>query len=333
MLTQKILTISPGDAATVRSKIKTWTGSYEDDIYAVAFQVGGWAMFSNSVFASTVNGVPVTATVWNSWDPPAEAQRADPSDQSQHTYFDGGTLKERTPTYRRVAVNFFVDYALGGYLRGRQFIVEPTEKAIAALDGRLPETEEDVVRVVCADPTAVRTLKVVESDFDPDTIAPATRSVCEALLDSPEQLDSFISDPENFIAENTPEGEDLPEAEGSALLSVAADKPELLAAALDCVELGAAKGDGNVYILIGVDPETGRPKQEWIGWALGEAEAHYDRTGSWPAYGHFPTDARLRYHVVLGPGTTDRERRYLEFFGNVIMRPPSQYAAAPQETV
>jgi len=324
MLTQKILFITASDAPRVREKIKTWTGSFEDDRYAVAFQVGGWVIFSNSVLRSTVNGQVVATEVYDSWDPPADNPRLDSSGRSQHTYFDNGRLSQRDPAYRRVAVNFFVDYALSNYLRQRKFVVEPTEKTRNILGGRLPETQADVAKLICEDPNVLDSIEFVDADFDPEQISLATRQVCEQILESPRTAAAFVDNPEAFLKEYTPGGEELPPLEAQALLSAARDKPELVRNAADCVELGASKGDGNVYILIGVDPETGQPKRDWIDWALTEANAHFAQTGSWPAFGHFITDARLRYHVVLGPGTGDRERRFLEFSGNVILPPPSQ---------
>jgi hypothetical protein len=323
MLTQKILFITASDASRVREKIKTWTGSFEDDRYAVAFQVGGWVIFSNSIFRSTVNGQIVATEVYDSWDPPADNPRLDSSGRSQHTYFDNGKLSQRDPAYRRVAVNFFVDYALSNYLRQRKFVVEPTEKTRRILGGRLPETQADVAKLICEDPNVLDSIEFVDADFDPEQISPATRQVCEKILNSPQAAEAFVNNPEASLKEYTPSGEELPTHEAQALLYAAREKPELVRNAADYVELGASRGDGNVYILIGVDPEIGRPKREWIDWALTEADAHFAQTGSWPAYGHFITDARLRYHVVLGPGTGERERRFLEFSGNVIL-PPSQ---------
>lgn len=323
MLTQKILFITANDAAKVREKIKTWTGSFEDDRYAVAFQVGGWVIFSNSVFHSAVNGQAVAPEVYDSWDPPVDNPRMDSTGKSQHTYFDNGKLSERDPAYRRVAVNFFVDYALSHYLRRRRFVVEPMDKARAVLGGRLPETQDEVAELICKDPDMLDHIEFVDADVDPEQISPATRQVCERILESPEAAAAFVENPEAFLREYTPGGQELPPLEAAALIAAAREKRELVRNAADCVELGASKGDGNVYILIGVDPGTGRPKHEWIDWALAEADAHLARTGSWPAFGHYITDARLRYHVVLGPGTGDRERRFLEFSGNVIL-PPSQ---------
>jgi len=323
MLTQKILFITANDAARVREKIKTWTGSVEDDRYAVAFQVGGWVIFSNSVFHSTVEGQPVAPEVYDSWDPPATSPRLDPSGKSQHTYFDNGKLSQRDPAYRRVAVNFFVDYALSNDLRQRRFVVEPTEKTRAILGGRLPETQAEVAELICQDPNVLDHIEFVDADVDPEQISPATRQVCERILESPQAADAFADNPEVFLREHTPSGQELPPLEAQALIAAAREKRELVHNAADYVELGASKGDGNVYILIGVDPGTGRPKREWIDWALAEADAHFAKTGSWPAFGHYITDARLRYHVVLGPGTGDRERRFLEFSGNVIL-PSSQ---------
>ena len=164
----------------------------------------------------------------------------------------------------------------------------------------------------------------------PEQISLATRQVCEQILESPDAAAAFIKNPEAFLKEYTPDGEALPPLEAEALLNAAREKPELVRNAVDCVELGASKGDGNAYILIGVDPATGRPKREWIDWALAEADAHFAQTGSWPAFGHFITDARLRYHVVLGPGTGDRERRFLEFSGNVILPPRQTKPGAAQ---
>jgi hypothetical protein len=324
MLTQKVLFITANDAAKVREKIKTWTGSIEDDRYAVAFQVGGWVIFSNSVFRSTVDGQVVTPEVYDSWDPPTDNPRLDPSGRSQHTYFDNGQLSQRDPAYRRIAVNFFVDYALSSYLRQRKFVVEPTERTRDILSGRLPETQAEIAKLICKDPNVLDHIEFVDADLDPEQISLATRQVCEQILESPQATAAFVNNSEAFLKEYAPSGKELPTLEAQALLNAAREKPELVRNAADCVELGASKGDGNVYILIGVDPATSRPKREWIDWALTEADAHFAKTGSWPAFGHFITDARLRYHVVLGPGTGERERRFLEFAGNVILPPPSQ---------
>lgn len=302
------------NAQATRRKICEWTGD-TDNILAIAYQVGGWTTFSNTVFSEQA----LTEPVGIAWDPPGDVPRP-LRGPSQHTYFDGRPLSSRDTAYQQLAVNWFADFVLGGYLRPKRFMVEPTLNVVSALKGQLPQSLKDIAALAQADPSLLNKVHCVEGDFDPRQLSPAARQVCRAQLEDEKSLAQFLEAPEAFIAQvEKNQGTSVTEPEKQALLSAAKEKPDLVRSAFDSVELGRARGDENTYVLIGVDPQSGQPDPKGFEWITGQLAQFAKLNGFFPAFGWFVTEACLRYRVILGPGTTQREQTFLQVFGHEII--------------
>jgi len=298
--------------STIR-KIRSWTGD-NDNILAISYQVAGWTTFSNTVFAA--QGQVAAPAVQIAWDPPGEYVRP-PRGPSQHTYFDGLKLSNRDQEYQHIAVNWFIDFVLSGYLRPRRYVVEPTLAVQYALGGRLPQTLEDIAALAQADPGLLQHVQCIEGDFEPDQLSPAARQVCLRLLEDEESLARFLESPAGFIETVEAQvGSRLTAEEKLALTRAASEKPDAMRAALDSVALGRAHGDENTYILIGVDPREPVTGQRGMRWLYEQLDNFVALNHFLPAFGYFVTEARLRYRVILGPGVSDRDKRFLEFFGH-----------------
>ncbi len=294
----------------------------KDATVAVDFQVGGYMRFSNSLFTdstllnpgATAPGAVAPTFVSVQWDPPGDVgQEIGPS---QHTYFDNQPLSSRSESYQETAIEWFADFVLAGYLRSRRYIVEPTTEVLAALDGQLPKGLEDIARLAKADPALLNYVQCYENEFSPEQLSPAAREAIQNLLEDQTSLNAYLGNAAKFVGRW---GDQLPQAESQALIRAAADKPNLIRRAFDSVELGRARGDGNTYVLIGVDPTTNQPRREWLMWVVDQLSGFVTQNGFMPAFGCFVTEARMRYRVILGPGVTDREKDFLALFGHQII--------------
>lgn len=311
-----LLIANISNADSTRNKIKTWTGDV-DNIVAINYQVGHWTTFSNTVFKHL--GQTDAAPIVNiAYDPPGE-ELLPTRGPSQHTYFENETVDfDENPQYGETAVNYFASLVLADYLQTVRFIVKPTQDVQAALGGpgNFPYKLEDIARMVQKDPKLLEKVERVEETFTPQSLSAAARYACRLLLHSRADVNAFLEDPEKILSQAEAEtGEKLTEAERNAFVQARDEQPDVIRYAFDHVELGQAPGDGNTYILIGVDPELKRPRAEWAQWATDQLEICYELNGFWPAYGPFVTEAHGRFRVVLGPGVTEREIGYLQFAG------------------
>jgi hypothetical protein len=331
--------------------IVTWTRQHSgspfdlDSVVAIDFNVGGYVRFSNSLFSGQVDpnpnqkpeDRPALASI--SWDPPGEEPV--PRGPSQHTQFDGGRLSARDEGYQLTAVDWFVDFALSSYLTRRHYFVDPTEEVMALMgeinpedESRLPKTPDDIMALVQRAPHLINSIRCDDETFTPDLISPALRQVCRNLLDSQDSVTRYVKTDatgrQGLISEweAGAEGGRLTEREVAALTRAAEEKPDLLLRAQDSVELGRARGDENTYILIGtnVDPDLNLPVPEGVSeqfaawyWVMDQLDDFVEANGFVPAFGPYVTEARMRYRVVLGPGTGERERNFLQFYGHDLI--------------
>jgi hypothetical protein len=301
-------------------KIVDFTYAYDQDPnkkkdvrVALDFNVGGYVRFSNTLFWGQ-SLTEVMKMVDVQWDPPGETPQV--PFLSQHTYFDGQPLSSRDENYQETAVNFFADFVLSSDLTTRHYIVEPTESVLAALDGELPTTPEHVAQLAAADPDLLRYVRCSEQTFTPDQLSAGARQVCKGILEDAESLEGYLAEPEGHVDSL---GDGVTDAEREALVNAAREKPALVRRAFDSVELGRAPGDGNTYILIGVDPETNLPSDDNLEWLFDQLRSFVEQNGFMPGFGPFVTEARQRAYVVLGPGTGQRERDYLALFGHRLV--------------
>jgi hypothetical protein len=304
------------DAWATQQKIRIWTGD-DDYILAVRYQVGGWTIFSNSLFADQP---AESGIVRISYDPPGDIELPPPG-PSQHTYFDEQSLSSRDEGYQTTAVNFFADYVLANYLRVRTYVVDPSSDVRDALDGRLPETRADIAKMIQKDDSLLDKVRCVEREFSPEQLSPGARQAIRSLLENRDSLESFLENPEKFIGEYQQSTEyPIKDEEADALVRAAREQPEVVAHVFDSVELGRSTiGDGNAYILIGIDEGTGLPNKEGMRWYLDQLDNFVELNGFVPGIGFYVTEASLRHSVILGPGVSDRAREYLKFIGHEIV--------------
>lgn len=316
-----VVILNPGNSTD--SRILQWTRKHgqnpndTDSNVAVNFQVGGWVQFSNSLFYGQAQPQPweVVSLVSLQWDPPGELdQQPGPS---QHTTFDNLPLAARDVGYQETAVNFFADFVLASYLTSRFYTVEPTPEVLAALDGRLPQTPEDISRIVCANPALLDRVTIKDAPFSADKLSPAARAAIKNWLENQESLNYYLDNPDALVERW---GSELNPPEAEALLRAAREKPNVIRRAFDSIELGRSTiGDGNTYILTGVNPDTGQPDREGYDWVINQLDDLQERNGFTPAFGPFVTEARSRYYVVLDPDISRRERDFLALFGHTII--------------
>jgi hypothetical protein len=308
------------DAEATKRKIKGWTGD-NDNVLAINYQIGGWAKFSNTVFKEL--GQKESDPVVNiAYDPPGQIEERERG-FSQHTHFDNISLSSREdPQYEQIAVDFFGDFVLSAYLRPLQYNVEPTLEVQEALGGAgyFPKSVEDIARMLQVNPNLLANVQCVPGDFDPKQLSPTTRMACLLVLEDQEGLASFLESPETTIRN----AESLtalpcPEKEINALIQAANEKPDVIRSAFDSVALGRARGDGNTYILLGINLATGLPDKDWFDWIIGQLDQVVQINGFLPVFGYYVTAARSHHTVVLGPGVTEREKEFLTFFGHKII--------------
>jgi len=302
-----------GDATGTLCAIKTTIGEDGDNVVNVYYNLGHFIHFSETVVS------PAGSTVAISYDPPGEADEP-VLGPCQQTAFDGILLSERGERYRHLAVNWFAFHVLGRYIRSQKFILDPTvevqELAKEVLGGRLPRGVEDIASLICDDPNLLHRIQCVRGDFDPEQLSPAAREACLGLLEDVGGLEGYLSDPERFIRKWA--GGMTPE-EREALVRVAREQPALVRNAFDSVELGGARGDGNTYILIGLDRKRNLPDQKGWEWLGSQMEGFVARNGFLPSCGYYVTEAQSCQRIILGPGVTDRERDFLQFSGHELI--------------
>jgi hypothetical protein len=305
---------------TTDGRIVRWTRDHGSDptpwdsIMAVDFNVGGWVRFSRALRPGH-SEAEAKNFVYLHWDPPGELDIV--PGPSQFTYFDDQPLSSRDEGYQATAVNWFAEFVLSPYLTTRHYVVDPTDDVLAALDGNLPRDMSDVSRLAATNPELLRHVSCQEQAFLPSQLSQGAREVIARLLEDESSLQEYLEAPESFIGYASDQ-QPLPD-EAEALSRAAREKQELIRRAFDSVELGRARGDGNTYILLGVDWEMNLPNQEALDWVLSELPAFVEENGYLPAFGPFVTEARMRYTVVLGPGVTEREEAFLRLFGHHII--------------
>lgn len=150
------------------------------------------------------------------------------------------------------------------------------------------------------------------ADFESGpTLSNAVAYVIRSLLDNEQTLNAFLLDPEGFLTVREQETDSmLMEGERTAFLNLA-QNADTLRRELDQVALGDSTGDGDTYILIGIESETGIPSKDALLWLHENLANFVGYHGYMPGYGGYVTEANLRNHVVLGPGATDRDRDFL----------------------
>ena len=303
-------------------KILEWTAAKNpndksvDELVALNLQVGGWMTFSNSLFANQEIPANPDASphfVNLTWDPPGDDTLV--AGPSQHTYFDEMPLSSRAENYQQTAINWFAEMVLARYLTPRHYMIEPHPQVVEALGGRLPATLDDVHTLICQDLRFLDFIRIEQTHFSADMLSTGTRKAIGWLLESRQTLEAYLQEPTTISYEYQSE---MTELEVNALIRAATDKPELIQRAFDSVELGRASGDGNTYILLGVDRERHLPNAEAWAWLNDQLPVFAEMNGFLPAFGCFITQARQQFHVILGPGVTDREKTFLEFYGNRV---------------
>ena len=174
---------------------------------------------------------------------------------------------------------------------------------------------------MASNPSLLASVQRIPSPFQPAQLSPGTRTVIRALLEDELTLEAYLANSEAFV-DSVLQGQEEPidEAERAALIQAAADKPDLITNTFDSVSLGRSQqGDGNTYILIGTDPETNLLSSAGLEWYQANIEAFVALNGFLPAFGHYVTEASLRYRVIAGPDVSPRAMRYLTFGGNVVV--------------
>lgn len=303
-------------------KIVDWTRWHgnnpadTDSIVAVDFNIGGFVRFSNSLIGGIYNNVvdkPIAIS--STWDPVNDP--APPRGFSQHTTFDEESLSSRDAGYQATAVNWFIEFVLSGYLQFRAIQLDPTPVVMARLGERTPETVEEIVALLCDHPQLIDNIRITESTFVPEQISPAVKMLAARILENKDEMQAYLAAPESYV-----DGygrDDLSDLERRAFVSAAHDKAVLVRHAFDCVELGRGPGDGNVFVLIGWEADRKLPSQDGLDWFRRELPDFVAENGFVPGFGWYITEARMRYHVILGPGVTDRERDFLAFFGHRVI--------------
>lgn len=331
----KVVNLNPNNGGLER-RILDWTRSKipdpnaPDNVVAVDFQPGGFIIFSNTLFRDDPAAGTRAADRPNifavQWDPPGEARpRRGPS---QHTYFDDVApplateservyqLAARDEAYQFTAINVFVDMVLTSYLTRRRYAVAPTPEVMKVLDGRVPNSLDDIAKLVCANSEFLNDIQIEDDTLTPDQISPGLREACRAILNDAASLQSYMRVPEEFLAGWE---EQLTPREKEACLRAAREKQALIVDVFDHLELGRASGDNNTYILIGVDRARHAPDQQGWAWLMSQLDEFVTLNNFLPAFGCFVTEARTRYRVITGPGVTQREYDFLAFSGHELI--------------
>lgn len=318
----QIVVLDPKQNETNR-QIVEWTRNHgkftndKDNIVAVDFNVGGFVRYSNSIGGKVVNRDTKNQTVIASdWDPEEDPEPW--GGISQHTTFDGGALSQRDEVYWTTAVNWFVEFVLGNYLRSRTILINPTREVMAITGERTPSTTEEIVQLLCQNPDLLQNMRFFEDAFLPEQISVAVRKVVLSLLENREELEFYLREPEIYVAEKDSDHL-LTDLEKRAFLRAAQEKGEQVLHAFDCVELGRGRGDGNVYVLIGWEKNGRLPSEQGQDWFRSQLPQFVEENGFVPGFGWYVTEARMRYHVVVGPGVTEREIDFLRFFGHKVI--------------
>jgi hypothetical protein len=86
------------------------------------------------------------------------------------------------------------------------------------------------------------------------------------------------------------------------------------------IELGGAQGDGNVYVLLGTDVESGLPTRESWDWAYDNLAAFAaNNDGVVPSFGYYLSEAQLCYWAIAGPDVDRRALDYLAGSGSRVI--------------
>lgn len=302
-------------------KIVNWTRNHgrnpqdTDNIVAVDFNLGGYIRFSNSLEGRVSYNDPASPiTISAVWDPPGDP--APPRGYSQHTAFDDQPLSKRDEGYRETAVNWFVEFVLDNYLSFRALYLDPIPEVMAALSGRTPQTVAEVTDLLCRNPALIDHIQLIGQTFVPEQVSPAVRQLTADILEDRRQLMTYLDQPEGYVAQR---GTELSDLEKRAFIRAARDKRDLIGHAFDCVELGRGRGDGNLYVLIGWAADGQLPHEGGVAWFWSQLPQFVADNQFVPGFGWYITEARMRYHIILGPGVTDREREFLRFFGHHII--------------
>jgi hypothetical protein len=149
------------------------------------------------------------------------------------------------------------------------------------------------------------------------------------LLKNRANLDSYLSDPYEFVAARPDDGDfvaapddgqEMPDVEQQALILAAEERREMVLHGYDHIELGGAPGDANVYVLIGLDHGAGVPSAETWEWTRTNIAAFAGKNeGLIPSLGYYLSDAQLRYWVIAGPGVESRALDFLVFSGSRVI--------------
>lgn len=302
-------------------KIVTWTRKHgdnpldSDSIVAVDFNLGGFIRFSNSLEGRTSkNDANHPIAISSTWDPPNDPEP--PRGGSQHTTFDERPLSSRDAGYQHTAVTWFVEFVLSNYLKFGAIYLDPTPAVMSKLENRTPESVAEIVNLLCDNPELIDNIQLTRHTFIPEQISPAVRELVATILEKESEVNAYLDDPASYLEKNS--HSDLSDLERRAFLNAARDKGNLVRHAFNCVELGRGRGDGNVYVLIGWD-ENGLPSTHGLDWFWRELPHFVARYHFVPGFGWYVTEARMRYHVILGPGVTERERAFLAFFGHRLV--------------
>ncbi|HRQ40095.1 MAG TPA: hypothetical protein PLD25_19470 [Chloroflexota bacterium] len=287
-----------------------------DNIVAVDFNLGGFIRFSNSLEGKVAKNDPnAPINITSTWDPANDPQP--PRGGSQHTAFDDQPLSSRDEGYQATAVNWFVEFVLSNYLQARTIQIDPTPEVMARLGDRTPEAVAEITALLCDNPNLINNIQITSHSFVPEQISPAVKELSAAILENKEQVAAYLAAPESYVDQYG--RDDLSDLERRAFVSAAQDKGDLVRHAFDCVELGRGRGDGNVYVLIGWEEGGTMPDPNGLDWFGNELPGFVANNNFVPGFGWYVTEARMRYHVILGPGVTDRDRDFLAFFGHRLV--------------
>lgn len=283
---------------------------WEDDyIVQVSYSLGSYIRFQRDLYVESAISI--------GYDPPAENRTARLG-PGQEKNFDNRPLSQRSPSYQRLAVNWFATTLLSRYLRKRKFLLDPTEAvtkvAFAMFVNRYPETEAEFAQLVCQFPEALQRVQVSDAGFSADRLSDGARAAILALLEDQDRLAQYLREPRSFL-ESYAQGAQPEEI--AALTALSEEQPALVENAFDQVELGGSAGDGNTYILLGMQGD--QPSVDNLEWLKSGIGQFVEKNGFAPSVGWYLTAAQACHRVILGPGVSDRDRRFLEFMGHEII--------------
>jgi hypothetical protein len=288
-----------------------WTISDIDDIVSVRSVLGSWIRFSRNEYS--------TDAVSISYDPPADGAPFILG-PSQNKVFDGKPLSARSQGFQQMAIDWFGQIVLSRYLRQRKFLIDPTSeitKVSNSLFGqRLPTTIEELANLIAKYPAALQYIRVSDKSFKPEQLSTGARRVIRSLLEDQPNLKQYLSEPGSFIKAQA-EGL-IQDEEAKALVTLANEQPDLVRYSFNVVEIGGADGDGNTYILIGIDPDKNLPSPEGLQWLQKGIDGFVNANGFLPSFGWYLTEAQTCRRVIAGPGVSDRDISYLQFMGHDI---------------